>query len=59
MQEFKKGDVVQLKSGGPLMTIKERAKEGNYLCVWFVGDEPKHRTFSGEELKLFRKSEEA
>jgi uncharacterized protein YodC (DUF2158 family) len=43
MVEFKEGDVVQLKSGGPKMTIKDI---GDYSmgtgilsakCVWFDG----------------------
>jgi uncharacterized protein YodC (DUF2158 family) len=38
---FKEGDVVQLKSGGPRMTIKGIGKYGivpkedNALCEWF------------------------
>lgn len=36
MAEFKEGDVVQLKSGGPLMTISgESDTPGYYLCTWF------------------------
>ena len=38
--EFKDGDVVQLKSGGPLMTIKwmERESDGIAIyCEWFDG----------------------
>lgn len=59
MPQLKKGDVVRLKSGGPLMTIQECEEEGRYFCVWFSGDEPKYGTFSGEQLKLFKSSEEA
>jgi uncharacterized protein YodC (DUF2158 family) len=42
-QEFKAGDVVQLKSGGPKMTIDTIAKFGmgsthdQAKCVWFEG----------------------
>jgi len=39
---FKKGDVVSLKSGGPLMTIDGTPGEkitgkldNEYLCIWF------------------------
>lgn len=41
MTEFKKGEVVQLKSGGPKMTIQDLADYGpmgpkdGALCVWF------------------------
>lgn len=40
---FVEGDVVQLKSGGPQMTIKGIGEYGvvphgdNALCEWFVG----------------------
>jgi uncharacterized protein YodC (DUF2158 family) len=33
--EFAVGDKVQLKSGGPIMTISETAKP-RLMCVWFV-----------------------
>ncbi len=41
-QLFNEGDVVQLKSGTPKMTIREvRMQEGKfngiYYCVWFDG----------------------
>ena len=41
--EFKVGDTVRLKSGGPEMTMKGigqyaiGATEDNALCVWFDG----------------------
>lgn len=40
--KFSLGDVVQLKSGGPAMTISEVMMEGNkfkgkYRCKWFKG----------------------
>lgn len=31
--QFKKGDVVQLKSGGPKMTVTEITDESNYKIV--------------------------
>ena len=40
--EFKEGDVVQLKSGGPKMTIQDISEheDGNVLyCKWFIGKE--------------------
>lgn len=34
--EFQPGDTVQLKSGGPIMTIASVAKDdGRLWCVWF------------------------
>jgi uncharacterized protein YodC (DUF2158 family) len=35
MAEFNKGDVVILKSGGPLMTIHSIEGDGRIYCVWF------------------------
>ena len=47
---FKAGDVVQLKSGGPLMTVSE--VNGSIVhCRWFVGAEEKSSSFSPEMLK--------
>ena len=35
MVTFNVGDVVRLKSGGPMMTITGTLY-GNYVCTWFV-----------------------
>lgn len=48
---FNPGDTVCLKSGGPVMTVHERAQGGGLLCVWFAGGEVKHHTFRPEALK--------
>lgn len=38
MNRWNIGDVVQLKSGGPLMTVAaDGYNEGSVLCFWFVG----------------------
>lgn len=40
-QEFKPGDVVQLKSGGPKMTVQEAYEEhgdNKVICNWFTRD---------------------
>jgi uncharacterized protein YodC (DUF2158 family) len=58
MPEFKKGDVVQLKSGSPQMTIDsvEEYGSGNTsniraICLWFDGGERKEGSFSLETLE--------
>ena len=35
MSEFKAGEVVELKSGGPLMTVERVTEDGYVNCVWF------------------------
>ena len=54
MDIFKPGDVVQLKSGGPRMTVYSVAASGTYLCNWFnrEGDvwSPQHTSFRAEQL---------
>ena len=47
---FKAGDVVQLKSGGPLMTVGEVDGESVH-CRWFNGSEEKASSFPAELLK--------
>jgi uncharacterized protein YodC (DUF2158 family) len=47
---FKIGDVVRLKSGGPLMTVDELTTQGTsgqptVSVVWFEGSEQRHGTF--------------
>jgi uncharacterized protein YodC (DUF2158 family) len=49
--EFKAGDVVRLKSGGPAMTIEEIGRYGvskteGAKCVWFEGTKPKEEVFA-------------
>lgn len=54
-QKLKAGDVVQLKSGGPKMTIQWIGKDyGDVimaLCQWFDGKELKDGKFSPDQLK--------
>lgn len=50
MEEFKLGDVVQLKSGGPEMTIY-RIDGSDIACTWFVKQEPKYNSFPKEVLE--------
>ncbi|MCK1681759.1 DUF2158 domain-containing protein [Bradyrhizobium sp. 147] len=58
-QEIKAGSVVQLKSGGPLMTVQQVADHWGTLtawCDWFVQDKApwkkEHDTFPVTSLKL-------
>jgi len=52
MNEFKVGDVVQLKSGGEKMTIKNIGfpHEDQIQCQWFSGKEIKIENFYPEML---------
>lgn len=48
--QFQTGDVVQLKSGGPKMTVST-LKDGEVWCVWFDKDNaPQSRVFKPEVL---------
>jgi uncharacterized protein YodC (DUF2158 family) len=40
MKKFKAGDVVQLPSGGPAMTVLGDSKDhpGQVVCAWFLDD---------------------
>ncbi len=53
MSKYKVGDVVQLKSGGPKMTIDdvpETAAMNSYHCKWFKGNKLEQGYFSEEIL---------
>ncbi|HYE32103.1 MAG TPA: DUF2158 domain-containing protein [Methylomirabilota bacterium] len=51
-QTFKTGDVVQLKSGGPKMTIAEVDHGGQrYFCKWFAGAKIETGAFHVDTLK--------
>ena len=53
-QEFKIGDKVQLKSGGPIMTIVFFDGKGLLKCSWFThDDEVREGIFPLGSLKLF------
>lgn len=53
--EFKIGDVVQLKSGGPLMTVSSVGEKSTVNCYWFnekSGEyELKYASFKPDMLK--------
>jgi uncharacterized protein YodC (DUF2158 family) len=54
--QFKAGDVVKLKSGGPDMTITRVESEGGsrvfVYCTWFTGNKNEKGHFPPEALKL-------
>ncbi len=54
-EEFRKGDVVKLKSGGPLMTVSnigEYLGEQKVWCVWFEKTKKFEETFAPEVLAI-------
>lgn len=58
MSEFKIGDVVELKSGSPAMTV--RGKDGENLdLVWFseAGDEFRNESASPRLLNLVKSAD--
>lgn len=57
MSNFKKGDVVRLKSGGPSMTViadyPDHTNGPSVRCVWFYDQsKPSEDSFVVEALKL-------
>jgi len=53
MPEFKEGDVVQLKSGGPKMTIVVLdISSGEATCSWCEGRKPTEDIFDVVALEL-------
>jgi uncharacterized protein YodC (DUF2158 family) len=58
MSEIKAGDTVQIKSGGPVMTVEQIGKKhlgGDVLyawCVWFEGTKQQKGVFALTSLTL-------
>jgi uncharacterized protein YodC (DUF2158 family) len=54
--KFKSGDAVQLKSGGPKMTVSGLAefRPGHYKCKWFAGSKLSDGTFNEDEIQLYQ-----
>ena len=50
---FNPGDVVRLKSGGPIMTVDKDNGAGKLWCIWFVSgtEEPKSSLFPPDTLE--------
>jgi uncharacterized protein YodC (DUF2158 family) len=59
--KFQKGDLVQLKSGGPSMTVRFTPdddadyphEDGQYLCEWFKGASRDKGNFEEHVLQSF------
>jgi uncharacterized protein YodC (DUF2158 family) len=52
-QKFKIGDIVQLKSGGPEMTVQSlpASNSTTYRCQWFAGKKLESGPFPEESIK--------
>lgn len=58
-EEFKPGDVVQLKSGGPKMTVKKIEMWNSVMsanCDWFENADVKYELFPVTSLKKVEES---
>jgi uncharacterized protein YodC (DUF2158 family) len=55
MADFKIGDVVQLKSGGPIMTVT-RVDDGLIDCVYFNKEKLEQVTLERETIQIFKSS---
>lgn len=47
---FEVGNEVQLKSGGPIMTVEAISDSGLVDCVWFTKDGVERDSFPAEAL---------
>jgi uncharacterized protein YodC (DUF2158 family) len=60
MSAIKKDDQVQLKSGGPLMTVQnidnysKSEIENGALCIWFDDKKPMEKVFDVATLEIYR-----
>ena len=48
--DIRKGDVVQLKSGGPKMTVAHIDEHESAYCQWFVGGKQEGQSFPVSSL---------
>lgn len=60
MPEFKKGDLVNLKSGGPKMVVSDvgdyspHGSEDGVNCVWFDGSKSSEKVFDAATLEYWK-----
>jgi len=61
MTEFKTGDIVQLKSGGPKMTCAGTRSPLNGIMeyVWFAGSKKERGCFTADMLNLVTDEKES
>ena len=52
-RDFSPGDVVQLKSGGPAMTVGGRVAEDSIRCHWFDVATAKTEIFPVAAIRLY------
>ena len=58
-QKFKPGDIVQLKSGGPAMTVESIHTDSlsgtfkGYFCEWFKGASKERAHFTEDTLQIY------
>ena len=54
MANFKPGDLVELKSSGPVMVIEsiDPFTADSFKCSWFAGEKHQENTFPGVALTL-------
>ncbi|WP_375263825.1 YodC family protein [Palleronia sp.] len=45
-EDLKPGDLVRLKSGGPVMTYEGDSEYRGPICVWFDGSKMKRECFT-------------
>lgn len=53
--QFQLGDVVELRSGGPQMTVTGTSQSGWVMCSWFKDGKYESGTFPPEALEKPRK----
>jgi uncharacterized protein YodC (DUF2158 family) len=51
MKRFEIGEIVQLRSGGPRMTVHSLDSDGEIVCQWFEGNEVHEENFPNDVLK--------
>ena len=51
MSEIQVGDTVQLKSGGPIMSVQEFDESGYAECIWFEKKQKQRAMFRPATLK--------
>jgi uncharacterized protein YodC (DUF2158 family) len=49
-QQWKPGDLVAVKSGGPTMTVA-RVEADTVICEWFASGSPRNAAFSATVLE--------